>query len=76
MASPGHKRTERLIEAEAYRRIVAGDVPATLDKFAREISDWLSRAYPGAEPLSPETIEERIRATWHERHEIVQGGGL
>jgi len=29
--SPGHKRSLHLIEAEAYRRIMTGETPATLN---------------------------------------------
>ena len=39
--SPGHKRSQQLIEAEAYRRIMAGEAPATLVEFAQQLLDWL-----------------------------------
>jgi hypothetical protein len=71
--SPGHKRSQHLIEAEAYRRITAGDAPATLNEFAQQLLDWLRQSYPDA---SPTTVEAAIRETWHRRHELIQGGEL
>jgi len=40
--SPGHKRSQHLIEAEAYRRIMSGEAPAHLAEFAQQLLDWLS----------------------------------
>jgi hypothetical protein len=48
--APGHKSSRHLIEAEAYRRILRGEAPATLDAFARELLQWLNDTYPGAAP--------------------------
>ena len=48
--SPGHKSTLHLIEAEAYRRIMAGEAPATLGEFAQQLLDWLRQSYPEASP--------------------------
>ncbi len=74
--SPGHKRSESLIEAEAYRRIVAGEAPATLGEFAQQLLDWLRVAYPDAAPTTLTSVEQRIRETWHRRHELILGGDL
>jgi hypothetical protein len=76
MTSPGHKRSQHLIEAEAYRRIMAGEAPTTLVEFAQQLSDWLRRSYPEAVPITLVTVENQIRETWHHRHDLVQGGGL
>ena len=74
--SPGHKRLQHLIEAEAYRRIMAGDAPATLNEFAQQLLDWLKQSYPEAAPTTLATVENAIRETWHRRHELIQGGEL
>lgn len=73
---PGHKRSQQLIEGEAYRRILAGEAPATLTAFAQQLSDWFRAAYPDAPPSTRAAIEEHIRETWHRRHELIRGGDL
>ena len=65
-AAPGHARSLHLIEAEAYRRIMAGEAPATLDEFASGY----------AAPTTLAMVENQIRETWHRRHDMIQGGGL
>ena len=70
----GHKRSHHLIEAEAYRRIMAGQAPATLDEFAQQLHGWLQASHPDASPILPTMIEEWIRDTWHRRHELIRGG--
>ena len=72
----GHKKVQHLIEAEAYRRIMAGEAPASLDAFAQQLLGWVRQAYPEASPLTLAAIEIQIRETWHRRHELIQGGGL
>ncbi len=72
----GHTRSLRLVEAEAYRRIVAGEAPATLDEFARQLLNWLRQSYPHAAPTTLATVETQIRETWQRRHEMIQGGAL
>jgi hypothetical protein len=74
--SPGHKRSLHLIEAEAYRRIMAGEAPATLVEFAQQLLDWLRQSYPEASPTTLATVENQIRETWHRRHDMIHGGGL
>jgi len=75
-ASPAHKRSQRLIEAEAYRRIMAGEEPATLGEFAQQLSAWLRASYPNAAPMTLTAIEQQIRETWDRRHELILGGEL
>lgn len=72
---PGHKRSQHLIESEAYRRIMSGAAPATLDEFAQQLLDWLRETYPDAAPIALEMVENQIRETWHRRHELIRGGG-
>jgi hypothetical protein len=74
--SPGHKRSESLIEAEAYRRIMAGEAPATLGEFAQQLSVWSRASHPGAAPMTLTAIAQRIRETWDRRHELILGGEL
>lgn len=74
--SPGHKRSESLIEAEAYRRIMAGEAAATLGEFAQQLSGWLRASYPDAAPMPLTAVEQRIRETWDRRHELILGGEL
>ena len=74
--SPGHKRSQHLIEAEAYRRIMSGEAPTTLNEFAQQLLDWLRQSYPEASPTTLATVENAIREIWHRRHELVQGGEL
>ena len=72
-AAPGHVRSLHLIEAEAYRRVMAGE---TLDEFAQQLLHWLRQSYPEAAPTTLATVENQIRETWHRRHDMIQGGGL
>jgi len=74
--APGHKRSEGLIEAEAYRRIMAGEAPATLAAFAQQLLEWLRASYPDAAPTTLLAVENQIRETWHRRHELIRGGEL
>jgi len=70
----GHKRSQHLIEAEAYRRIMAGEAPATLAEFAQQLLGWLRQSYPEASPNTLATVENEIRETWHRRHDMIRGG--
>lgn len=70
----GHKKLNQLVEGEAYRRIMAGEAPATLNEFALQLSDWVRETHPTAPLLTPAAIESRIRETWHRRHEMIRGG--
>ncbi len=71
---PGHGASQRLIEGEAYRRIMSGQVPQMLSDFARELSDWFIQTHPTASPPAASAIENQLRDTWHRRHELVRGG--
>ena len=75
MMSVGHKRARHLVEAEAFRRIMAGEAPASLDEFVEQLAAWLNGAYPGASPVTTDEIEDQIRDTWYRRHDMVRGGG-
>jgi len=73
-SAPGHRKAEHLIEREAYRRIMSGEAPETLDEFARQLLEWLADAYPGASPPTLHIVEDRIRETWDRRHDLIRGG--
>ncbi len=75
MTSPlGHKASQHLVESEAYRRILHGEAPATVDEFAQQLLQWFKDTYPGAAPTTASAIENWIRETWHRRHELIRGG--
>lgn len=67
----GHRAVRRLLEAEAYRRVLVGNWPATLSAFAEQLSAWLRASYPTAPALPATEIEDAIRDTWHRRHQII-----
>lgn len=73
-APPGHKRSHQLIEGEAYRRIMAGEAPATLAAFAQQLLEWFRASYPDATPTTLVAVEDQISETWHRRHELIRGG--
>ncbi len=70
-AAPSHRMTRRIFEDEAYRRIMAGDVPETLSEFAAQLSAWFKDAYPAAPAAPASFVEAAIRDTWHRRHEQI-----
>ena len=74
--SLGHKRSQLLIEAEAYRRIMSGEAPEIRVKFAQQLLDWLRQSYPDASPSTLAKVEKEIRETWHRRHDMIRGGEL
>jgi hypothetical protein len=73
--SQGQKKSQHLIEAEAYRRIMSGEAPATRVEFAQQLLDWLRQSYPEASPTTLATVENQIHETWHRRHDLIRGGG-
>jgi hypothetical protein len=73
-SAPGHKRSRQLIEQEAYRRVMSGELPGTLGEFAVQLADWLRQTHPGASPITVDMVENEIRETWHRRHELIRGG--
>lgn len=70
----GHKTSLHLVEAEAYRRVMAGQLPATLSAFADELAEWFRQTHPDAAPLTEDAIKMQIDETWHRRHELIRGG--
>ena len=72
--NPGHHKAQHLIEHEAYRRIMAGEAPQSLDLFAQQLLDWFHTTYPDAVPTTLELVERDIRDTWHRRHDLIRGG--
>lgn len=69
--APGQRITRRIFAHEAYRRIMAGDLPETLSEFAEQLSAWFKEAYPAAPVVPAGLVEEMIRDTWHRRHEMI-----
>jgi hypothetical protein len=76
MTAIGHKRARHLIEGEAFRRIMAGQVPPSLDAFARDLSLWLAQTHPDAGSVTADRIASQIHDTWGKRHEMIRGGDL
>jgi hypothetical protein len=74
MGDPGHKSSQHLIESEAYRRILTGELPERLDQFAQQLLCWFRKAHPDATRTTLSTVEDQIRETWERRHEIIRGG--
>jgi hypothetical protein len=74
MSVPGHKVSHDLIEREAYRRIMSGEMPERLDQFAEHLLGWFREKYPGAPPMTRDTVENQIRETWDRRHDLIRGG--
>jgi hypothetical protein len=72
--NPGHKRSQHLIEEEAYRRVMSGELPGTLSEFVLQLSNWFRQTYPDASSITQVMIEDQIRETWHRRHELIRGG--
>jgi len=68
---PGRRMARHIFEAEAYRRIAAGNAPETLSEFAEQLAAWFKDTYPAAPATSTNFIETAIRDIWHRRHETI-----
>ena len=68
---PGRRMARRILEEEAYRRILAGNAPERLSDFGAQLSAWFEDTYPEAPEAPEKFVEEAIRSTWHRRHEII-----
>lgn len=68
---PSRRMARRILEDEAYRRIVAGDAPETLSEFAAQLSAWFKDSYPAGPAVPARFVEATIRDTWHRRHEVI-----
>lgn len=68
------KTSTHLIESEAYRRIMSGECPESIDEFARQLLAWFLQTYPDVPPATQDIVENRIREIWHRRHELIRGG--
>ncbi len=66
-------RSLHLVEGEAYRRIMAGEAPATRAEFARQLLSWLQASHPDAAPVTEMSIDRQIRETWRRRHAMIRG---
>ena len=63
----GRPTSIHLVTPEAKRRIECQDLPETLTEFSRQLSEWLSKTYPDAHPLTAKSIENKIRELWRQR---------
>ncbi len=70
-AKPGHRMARRILEKEAYRRILVGAAPETLSEFAAQLSVWFKDTYTAAPAAPTSFIEATIHDTWHRRHELI-----
>ncbi len=70
-AASGRQTARRLVEVEAYRRIMAGDLPDTLSEFAGQLCAWLEKTHPATPELPASAIEDALRETWHRRHDMI-----
>ena len=70
-ARPGRRMARRILEGEAYRRIMTGNAPETLSAFAAQLSAWFKDAYPTGPAAPVSFVEGAIRDTWHRRHEVI-----
>jgi len=68
---PGRRMALRIIDEEAYRRILAGKAPERLSDFGLQLAAWFKDTYPAAPEVSEKLVEQAIANTWHRRHEIV-----
>jgi hypothetical protein len=66
---PGRPTSKHLVLEMAQRRLDAGDYPATLTAFSRELADALAREEPGAARMTAKTVSNAIRKLWHARKE-------
>jgi hypothetical protein len=64
---PGRTTAKHKIVAEFKRRLASNEALSSLAGEARELSQWLLRAYPEAPLTSARTIENQIRDL-HRRH--------
>jgi hypothetical protein len=60
--APGRPTPIHLIVAEHRRRLDSGEAEITTTAEAKHLADWLKLAHPNAPPLTPKTIQNRIRA--------------
>jgi hypothetical protein len=60
---PGRRTTRRIFENEAYRRIVAGNAPASLSEFAAQLAAWFKDTHPAATAPTTSFVEAAIRDT-------------
>jgi hypothetical protein len=74
MNIPGRRTTLHIVDGEAYRRIMSGMAPDTIDQFAGQLLDWLHQNHPGAAPVTVHDVENQIGETWHRRHDLIRGG--
>ena len=50
---------------------MSDEAPETLVKFAQQLSDCLTQSYPEVSPTTLAKVENKIRETWHCRHDMI-----
>jgi hypothetical protein len=68
---PSRRMALRILDEEAYRRILAGNAPESLSDFGSQLAVWFKDTYPSAPEVPERLVEQAIASTWHRRHEII-----
>lgn len=58
--APGKPTSMHLVEAETHARAARGELRPTMKEEAEHLSRWLIATHPGAPPLTPKTIGNRL----------------
>jgi hypothetical protein len=69
---PGRPTSKHLVLERARRRLDAGDYPATLATFSRELADQLRNEEPDAAPMTAKTVANAIRELWRVHHKSAK----
>lgn len=63
--APGRPSSAHLVAAEFERIVAAGEIRKTLAEQARVLEAWLKKRHPPEKPMTPKTIENRIRRAFN-----------
>jgi chaperonin GroEL (HSP60 family) len=63
--APGRPTSSHLVEQRFSKRITAGIVLPSISEEAQWLSDWLKRTRPSFAPMTPTTVENRIRTEYN-----------
>jgi hypothetical protein len=64
--APGRPSSMHLIEAEFEARCKRDEVAASLAEESRHLANWLKSNHPSAPPVTPKTIQNRLRETYRQ----------
>jgi hypothetical protein len=62
--APGRPSAMDLVEKEFQRRVAAGELKETLAAQSKVLAGWLQDNHPGEPPLTPKTIENKLRESY------------